>query len=173
MKSGHYTYIWQRPNWPSWQFDLASLAAPLAAVSRVQGELFGRLADVGLALRDQAALSALTEDVVQTSAIEGEALDVQSVRSSVARWLGVDIGALAPVDRHVDGVVAMVLDATTANALPLTAERLFGWHAALFPTGYSGLHRIEVGQWRTDAEGPMQVVSGENNRTAAHVRQLT
>lgn len=168
MNSGNYTYIWQRPDWPDWQFDLARLAAPLAAVSRAQGELFGRLADVGLALRDQAALSALTEDVVQTSAIEGETLDVESVRSSVARRLGVDIGALAPVDRHVDGVVAMVLDATGASQTPLTAERLFGWHAALFPTGYSGLHRIEVGRWRTDAEGPMQVVSGPHHRRRVH-----
>ena len=168
MNSGKYTYIWQRPDWPRWRFDLAALATPLAAVSRVQGELFGRLADVGLALRDQAALSALTEDVVQTSAIEGETLDVQSVRSSVARRLGVDIGALAPVDRHVEGVVEMVLDATGASQEPLTAERLFGWHAALFPTGFSGLNRIEVGQWRTDAEGPMQVVSGPHQRRQVH-----
>ena len=101
-----------------------------------------RLADVGMALRNQVSLSALTEDVVKTSEIEGEQLDVNSVRSSIARRLGVDIGALAPVDRNVEGVVEMVLDATAHCDAPLTAECLFGWHAALFPTEYSGLRRI-------------------------------
>ena len=109
----------------------------MAEVSRAQGLLMGRLADVGMALRDQASLAALTEDVVKTSEIEGEQLNAESVRSSIARRLGVDIGALAPVDRHVEGVVEMVLDATANCDAPLTAERLFGWHAALFPTGYS------------------------------------
>jgi len=128
----------------------------------------GRLADVGMTLRDQASLAALTEDVVKTSEIEGEVLDVQSVRSSIARRMGVDMGAVAPVDRHVEGVVEMVLDATTQAAAPLTAERLFGWHAALFPTGYTGMTRIAVGQWRTDAEGPMQVVSGHLGKRKVH-----
>ena len=120
------------------------------------------MAELGLAQRDQATLQALTQEVITTSAIEGEALNLDVVRSSVARRLGVDIGALAPSDRHVDGVVDMVLDATQHHAEPLTAERLFGWHAALFPTGYSGHLRIKVGQWRNDAAGPMQVVSGQN-----------
>src|SRR5690606_11701141 len=111
MKYGEY--IWQSPHWPDWRYDLAALAEPLAAVSRAQGLLLGRLADVGMALRDEASLAALTEDVVQTSAIEGETLNVASVRSSVARRLGVDIGALAPTDRHVDGIVDMILDATS------------------------------------------------------------
>src|SRR5690606_21491954 len=106
----------------------------------------------------------LTEDVVKTSAIEGEQLDTQSVRSSIARRLGVDIGALAPVDRNVEGVVEMVLDATLRCDAPVTAERLFGWHAALFPTGYSGMHKINVGAWRDDGNGPMQVVSGPIGR---------
>jgi Fic family protein len=113
----------------------------MAEVSRAQGLLMGRLADVGMALRDQASLAALTEDVVKTSEIEGEQLNVESVRSSIARRLGVDIGALAPVDRHVEGVVEMVLDATANCHAPVSRERLFGWHAALFPTGYSGLPR--------------------------------
>jgi len=160
MSSGDCTYIWQHPNWPQWRYDLAALAQPLADVSRAQGLLLGRLTDVGMALRDQASLSALTEDVLKTSEIEGEQLNAQSVRSSIARRLGVDIGALAPVDRHVDGVVDMVLDATAQSHAPLTAQRLFGWHAALFPTGYSGLSPIRVGAWRNDASGPMQVVSG-------------
>ncbi|WP_338035900.1 DUF4172 domain-containing protein [Halochromatium roseum] len=131
--------IWQHKDWPNWRHDLAELAEPLARVSRAQGLLLGRLADVGLTLRDQAQLEALTNDIVKTSAIEGELLDAASVRSSVARRLGVDIGALAPVDRHVEGLVEMVLDATANAQAPVTRERLLGWHAALFPTGYSGL----------------------------------
>ncbi|MBV2204609.1 MAG: DUF4172 domain-containing protein, partial [Pseudomonas sp.] len=168
MKSGDYKYIWQASDWPNWHFDLAGLAGPMAEVSRAQGLLMGRLADVGMALRDQASLVALTEDVVKTSEIEGEQLNFESVRSSIARRLGVDIGALAPVDRHVEGVVEMVLDATANCQAPVTRERLFGWHAALFPTGYSGLSRIKVGGWRDDASGPMQVVSGPIGRQRVH-----
>jgi Fic family protein len=168
MNSGENLYIWQADDWPGWRYNLSALAQPLADVSRAQGALLGRLADVGLALRDQASLAALTDDVVKTSEIEGELLDVALVRSSIARRLGLDIGALAPVDRHVDGVVEMVLDATSRSGEPLTAERLFGWHAALFPTGYSGLSKIDVGRWRDDAAGPMQVVSGPVNRRKVH-----
>lgn len=168
MKSGDYKCIWQAADWPDWRFDLAKLAAPMAEASRAQGLLMGRLADVGMALRDQASLAALTEDVVKTSEIEGESLNVESVRSSIARRLGVDIGALAPVDRHVEGVVEMVLDATANSRAPVTKERLFGWHAALFPTGYSGLSKINVGTWRDDASGPMQVVSGPIGRRRVH-----
>lgn len=164
----HGEYIWQSPHWPDWQYNLATLAEPLAAVSRAQGLLLGRLADVGMVLRDEASLAALTEDVVQTSAIEGETLNVASVRSSVARRLGVDIGALAPIDRHVEGIVDMVLDATSNAMASLTTERLFGWHAALFPTGYSGISTIRVGGWRDDATGPMQVVSGSIGREKVH-----
>ena len=156
------TYLWQRPDWPQWRFDAAALAAPLAEVHRAQGHLAGRMADLGLAQRDQATLQVLTQEVITTSAIEGELLDLDAVRSSVARKLGLDIGALAPSDRHVDGVVDVVLDATRHFDQPLTPERLFGWHAALFPTGYSGRTRITVAAWRTDASGPMQVVSGQN-----------
>ncbi|QAU35115.1 Fic family protein [Janthinobacterium sp. 17J80-10] len=168
MKSGDKLYIWQADDWPHWRYDLAALANPLAEVSRAQGLLLGRLTDVGLALRDQASLAVLTDDVVKTSAIEGEQLNVESVRSSIARRLGVDIGALAPVDRHVDGVVDMVLDATGQAQAPLTRERLFGWHAALFPTGYSGLAQIRTGAWRDDANGAMQVVSGPLHRQRIH-----
>ena len=168
MNGGDYTYIWQASDWPSWRYDLAALAQSLAGVSRAQGLLMGRLADVGMALRDQASLSALTEDVIKTSEIEGEQLNVESVRSSIARRLGVDIGALAPVDRHVEGVVEMVLDATANCNAGVTRDRLFGWHAALFPTGYSGLVRINVGDWREDTTGPMQVVSGPLGRQRMH-----
>ena len=169
MNSGEYTYIWQASDWPAWRYDLAALAGALAEASRAQGLLTGRMADVGMALRDQASLAALTEDVLKTSEIEGEHLNVASVRSSIARRLGVDIGALAPVDRHVEGVVEMVLDATANRDAPVTRERLFAWHAALFPTGYSGLARITVGGWRDDANGPMQVVSGPVGRQRVHV----
>lgn len=168
MNSGDCKYIWQASDWPNFRYDLARLAGLLAEVSRAQGLLLGRLADVGMGLREQANLAALTEDVVKTSAIEGERLDAASVRSSIARRLGVDIGALSPVDRHVEGVVDMVLDATANCAAPVTRERLFGWHAALFPTGYSGLSRIKVGGWRDDAHGPMQVVSGPVGRQRVH-----
>jgi Fic family protein len=168
MNCGDCTYIWQNPDWPHWRYDAAALAQLLEAVSRAHGVLLGRLSDVGVSLRDQASLAALTAEVVKTSEIEGERFDVQSVRSSIARRLGVDIGALAPVDRHVDGVVDMVLDATANCDLPVTRERLFGWHAALFPTGYSGLSKIGVGGWRDDAHGPMQVVSGPIGRQRVH-----
>ena len=168
MKSGDYTYIWQAKDWPNWRYELESLVHRLADVSHAQGKLMGRLADVGATLRGQASLSTLTDDVVKTSEIEGEQLDVGSVRSSIARRIGVDIGALAPVDREVEGVVDMVLDATSNCSAPLTRDRLFGWHAGLFPTGYSGLSRIKVGGWRNDASGAMQVVSGPVGRQRVH-----
>ncbi|UPG88516.1 Fic family protein [Luteibacter aegosomaticola] len=168
MRSGEYTYIWQRDDWPTWRYDQARLAGPLAEVSLAQGRLLGRLADVGMALRSEASLAALTDDVVKSSAIEGEHLDVASVRSSIARHLGVEIGALAPVDRHVEGVVDMILDATLHSDETLTTARLHAWHTALFPTGYSHLTRVRVGAWRDDAKGPMQVVSGPMHRHTVH-----
>lgn len=168
MICGDYKYLWQAPDWPCWQYDLAALVGPMAEVSRAQGLLLGRVLDIGTSLRDQASLMALTEDVVKTSEIEGEQLNVASVRSSIARRLGVDVGALAPVDRHVEGVVEMVLDATANCQVTVTRDRLFGWHAALFPTGYSGLSRIRVAGWRDDASGPMQVVSGPVGRQKVH-----
>ncbi len=162
------TYLWQCPDWPQWRYDAAALAGPLAQLHRAQGELVGRMAHLGLAQRDLATLQVLTQEVITTSAIEGETLNLEAVRSSIARKLGVDIGALAPADRHVDGVVDMVLDATQQHAQPLTAERLFGWQAALFPTGFSGRLRIQAGNWRNDAAGPMQVVSGPVDREKVH-----
>ncbi|WP_410499172.1 Fic family protein [Chitinibacter sp. S2-10] len=168
MNSGDYKYIWQYSDWPNWHYDLAELANPLADVCRAQGMLLGRLSDVGMSLRDQASLQILTEDVLKTSEIEGEHFDVSTVRSSIARRLGVDIGALAPTDRHVEGVVEMVLDATTRSAEALTLSRLFGWHAALFPTGFSGMSSIRVGEFRADEHGPIQVVSGPIGRQKIH-----
>ncbi len=131
---------------------------------RAQGQLASRMAALGLAQREEATLQVLTQEVITTSAIEGENLQLDTVRSSVARKLGLDIGVqydnMAPSDRYVDGMVEVVLDATQNFAQALSPERLFGWHAALFPTGYSGRVRISVAQWRTDASGPMEVVSG-------------
>ena len=168
MKSGDKRYIWQQNGWPHWVYDHHRLVVALAEVHLAQGHLRGRMHDLGLEARDRATLRVLTDDVLKTSEIEGEKLDADSVRSSIARRLGVDIGALAPVDQHVDGVVDMVLDATQRHNVALTAERLFGWHAAMFPTGYSGLTKIRVGQWRDDAQGPMQVVSGPMYRQRVH-----
>ena len=161
-------YIWQQADWPAFRHDAAALADPLAQVHRAQGRLLGLLAEVGATQRALANLQVLAHEVVKTSEIEGEKLNLASVRSSIARRMGVDIGALAPTDRHVEGVVDMVLDATSRFDTPLTAERLFGWHAALFPTGYSGMTPIRTGDWRDDASGPMQVVSGPHGRETVH-----
>jgi Fic family protein len=161
-------YVWKQENWPDLTWDSAQLAPLLAQVSREQGRLLGRMQDLGFELRREAQLSTLTEDVVRSSEIEGEKLDSDQVRSSIARRLGMEVGGLVAADRAVEGVVELMLDATTNYAQPLTADRLFGWHAALFPTGRSGLHKITVGDWRTDSGGPMQVVSGPIGRQKVH-----
>jgi len=161
-------YIWEQKNWPHLTWDSGRLAASLGQVSRDQGRLLGRMQGLGFELRREAQLSTLTEDVVRSSEIEGEKLDSGQVRSSIARRLGMEVGGLVPADRNVEGVVEMMLDATTNYAQPLIADRLFGWHAALFPTGRSGLHKITVGDWRTDRGGPMQVVSGPIGRQKVH-----
>lgn len=140
----------------------------LAAVRHRQGRLVGRMEALGLSLRSEAVLETLTSEAVTSGAIEGEVLDREQVRSSLARRLGLDIGALAPADRHIEGVVEMMLDATQRYADPLSEERLCSWHAALFPTGRSGMTRITTGAWRTDRTGPMQVVSGPVGRERVH-----
>lgn len=162
------TYIHELRGWPDLTWSADRLAAPLATVRHAQGRLLGRMEGLGFQLREEAVLHSLTEDVLKTSEIEGEVLDRDQVRSSIARRLGMDIGALVPADRDVDGVVEMMLDATQNFSAPLTAERLFGWHAALFPSGRSGMHKITVGAWRTDRDGPMQVVSGPIGRERLH-----
>ncbi len=167
MESVH-DYIWQHPHWPDWTYSLEELALLLNQVHHRQGLLLGRMHDLGMDVQQQAQLRALTEDVLKTSAIEGEQLNTQSVRSSLARRLGVEIGALAPIDRHVEGVVEMVLDATAHFNQPLTESRLFGWHAALFPTGYSGMSKIQVAQYRDDRLGAMQVISGRIGHEKVH-----
>jgi Fic family protein len=161
-------YIWESQAWPTFTWQNDPLAGPLAHAAREQGRLLGKMEALGFSLRNEAHLRTLTEDVVKSSEIEGEKLDGEQVRSSIARRLGLDIGALVPADRHVEGVVELMLDATSNYGQPLTAERLFGWHAALFPTGHSGLQKITVGQWRDDGNGPMQVVSGPIGRQKIH-----
>lgn len=162
------TYIHELADWPRFRWDHERLAAPLAAVRHHQGRLVGRMEGLGFQLRAEAVLQSLTEEVLKSSEIEGERLDREQVRSSIARRLGMDIGALAPVDRNVEGVVEMMLDATQNYPAPLTEERLFSWHAALFPTGRSGMTQITVGAWRTTESGPMQVVSGPIGREHVH-----
>jgi Fic family protein len=161
-------YIHDLKDWPKFRWNHERLAEQLAAVRHRQGRLIGRMESLGFALRAEATLQTLTEDVLKSSEIEGEVLDKEQVRSSIARRLGMDIGALTLADRHVEGVVEMMLDATQKFDEPLTVERLFDWHASLFPTGRSGMSRIAVGKWRDDSKGPMQVVSGPVGRERVH-----
>ncbi len=160
--------IWELPNWPKFRWDDARLIEPLGIAHRKEGRLVGSMARLGFDLKLTAEVEAITEEALKTSEIEGEILSRESVRSSVARRLGVPEAALAPEDRRVEGIVEITLDATKKFAQPLTRERLFGWHAALFPTGYSGMRRVKVGGWREDADGPMQVVSGPMGREKVH-----
>jgi Fic family protein len=162
------TYIHELDNWPKFRWDEKLIGKKLAELRLRQGRLLGRMEMLGFAPREEAVLRTLTADVIKTSEIEGEKLDHDQVRSSLARRLGIDIGALAPADRNVDGVVEMLLDATQNYTKPLTEDRLFGWHAALFPTGRSGMHKIVVGNWRDDTDAPMQVVSGPIAREKVH-----
>src|SRR6266702_6826582 len=162
------TYIHEKPDWPQFQWSPDKLATRLAEVRHKQGRLLGQMESLGFDLKAEASLQTLTEDVVKSSEIEGEILDRNQVRSSIARRLGIDIGALTPVERNVEGVVDMTLDATQKYDQPITAERLFGWHAALFPTGRSGMLKIVVGGWRTEQSGAMQVVSGPVGREHVH-----
>lgn len=161
-------YIHHLPDWPSFRWLPDHLLDPLARIRYRQGRLLGRMETLGFDLSQRAVLDTLTEDVVTSSRIEGEILDRQQVRSSVARRLGIDAGGLANVDRGVDGAVELMLDATGRYSEPLTRDRLFGWHASLFPTGRSGMRRIAVGRWRDDRSGPMQVVSGSIGRERVH-----
>jgi len=161
-------YVHQLKDWPRFTWNQERLAQALAGVRYRQGRMIGHMEALGFELRQEAVLSTLAEDVVKSTEIEGEKLDAAQVRSSIARRLGIDIGALKPADRAVEGVVEMMLDATRHYSQPLTAERLFGWHASLFPAGRSGLIRIAAGAWRDDRAGPMRVVSGPIGREHAH-----
>src|ERR1700676_1227132 len=161
-------YVHERQHWPQFSWDRERLAEPLAAARHIQGRLIGHMEALGFSLRQEAVLQTLTADVLKSSEIEGEKLDAEQVRSSIARRLGMDIGALKPADRHVEGVVEMMLDATRHYDEALTSERLFSWHASLFPTGRSGMTKIRTGAWRDDSTGAMEVVSGPIGKEKVH-----
>lgn len=161
-------YIYQHNDWPAFTWDTEVLLPKVGEVRLRQGRILGTMQAVGFEVREHTMLDALTQDITKSSEIEGERLNVDQVRSSIARRLGIDIEGSVPTERHVEGVVEMMLDATQKFEESLTAERLFGWHAALFPTGRSGMHKITVAGWRTPEAGPMQVVSGPMGREKVH-----
>jgi Fic family protein len=161
-------YIHQLPEWPHFQWDTEALADLLAQTRHRQGRLLGRMESLGFSLQKEAELRTLTLDVIKSSEIEGERLNPDQVRSSIARRLGMDAGGAQPADRHIEGVVEMMLDATQNFEKPLEADRLFGWHSAMFPTSRSGMRKIIVGAWRDDAHGPMQVASGPVGKEKVH-----
>lgn len=161
-------YIHELKSWPSFIWDKDRLALKLEQVRLKQGRLIGKMERLGFRTKEEAVLQTLTEDILKTSEIEGEVLDRNQVRSSIARKLGMDIVGLVKSERSVEGVVEMMLDATQKYKAPLTAERLFAWHAALFPTGRSGMAKILVGKWRDDSNGPMQVISGPIGKSKIH-----
>lgn len=160
-------YIWQQTDWPDFTWDDAKLSYKLGRVRGLQGRLVGRMSALGFDLKNSAMLDALTADITKSSEIEGEILNVDQVRSSVARHLGIEIEGLPEADRYIDGVVQVMIDATQNYMQPLTAERFFNWHAALFPTGRSGVYKITVADWRQGAE-PMQVISGAMGKEKIH-----
>lgn len=159
------TYIYQHKNWPHFTWDDTAINILFGEVRNLQGRIAGQMSAVGFSTKEETSLTTLTLDVVKSSEIEGETLNEQQVRSSIARRLGIDVAGLVPADRNVEGVVDMMLDATQNYVQPLTENRLFGWHAALFPTGHSGMYKIEVGQYRT---GVMQIVSGAMGKERVH-----
>ncbi|MHC4792130.1 MAG: Fic family protein [Planctomycetota bacterium] len=162
-------YIWQRPSWPEFRWDNAALLKLLGVSRFQQGSLLTQMKELGFEVRQQARAEVLIEEALKTSEIEGERLDPNAVRSSVARRLGLPKAGMASTkNQQADGVVQILLDATLNFEQELTAERLFGWHAALFPTGYSGLHKIRVASWRDDRDGPMRVVSGPIGHEKIH-----
>ena len=161
-------YIYQQKNWPNFNWDNEKLLPLLGKVRNLQGKLVGKMESLGFELRNEAVLETLTLDVIKTTEIEGELLNAEQVRSSIARKLGMTISGLISSDRNVDGIVDMMLNATQEYNIPLTQERLFDWHFSLFPTGRSGMYKIKVGNWRDDATGPMQVVSGALGKEKIH-----
>lgn len=149
-------YIWQQEGWPVFTWDNEELACMLGKVHTLQGKLAGQISMLGFDLTNKAQLDTLTADITQSSEIEGEILNQEQVRSSIARHLGIDMEGLPEANRYIDGVVQVMIDAIRNYQEPLTAGRLFDWHAALFPTGRSGMYRITVANWRQGTE-PMQI----------------
>jgi len=161
-------YIHEFKAWPNFNWDDQLLTEKLGRVNYTMGMIMGQMSAAGFKQKEEAILKTLTLDVTKSSAIEGELLNAEKVRSSIARRLGIEVAGMVPSDRQTDGVVEMMLDATQNFNLPLTAERLYGWHSSLFPSGRSGLQKIKVGDWRNDEIGPMQVVSGSMGREKVH-----
>ncbi len=161
-------YIHQLENWPNFRWKTEEILGLLSEVRNLQGRLIGRMDSLGFELRNESFLDTITLDVLKSSEIEGEILNPEQVRSSVARKLGLEFAGAVDSDRNVDGVVEMMLDATQKYHQPLSADRLFDWHAALFPTGRSGIRKITIADWRKDSTGPMQVVSGSMGREKVH-----
>jgi len=161
-------YIYKNQNWPNFTWNNEKVLEVLLPTKLAQGLLLGKMNALGFELKEEAVLNILTQDIIKSSEIEGEILDKEQVRSSVARRLGFDVGGGIHVDRNIEGVVETMLDATQHYNLVLTKDILIGWHASLFPTSYSGMHKIEVGQFRDDKNGPMQVVSGAISKEKVH-----
>jgi Fic family protein len=161
-------FIHQHDNWPNFTWNADNIVNLLGEARNLQGRLIGKMESLGFELRSEATLDTLTLDVLKTSEIEGEYLNPDQVRSSIARRLGMEIAGSVDSDRNIDGVVEMMIDATQNSFEPLTADRLFNWHAALFPSGRSGMNKITVADWRKDTTGPMQVVSGVMGKEKVH-----
>ncbi|MBP7038819.1 MAG: Fic family protein [Bacteroidales bacterium] len=161
-------YIHEREDWTDFTWDNEKVMIKFGEARNQQGRLLGRMESLGFDLQNEAVLNTLTLDVIKSLEIEGELLEIQQVRSSIARKLGIDIAGAVESERHVDGIVEMMLDATQKYDMPLTKNRLFGWHAALFPSGWSNLNKITVAGWRKDTTGPMQVVSGPMGKEKVH-----
>lgn len=161
------TYIWQQNKWPDFTWNDSKLSYKLGRVRSLQGKLVGKMSVLGFDLKNSVMLDALTADITKSSEIEGEILNIDQVRFSVARHLGIEIEGIPEADRYIDGVVQVMIDATQNYMQPLTDERLFNWHAALFPTGRSGAYKITVANWRQGSE-PMQVISGAMGKEKIH-----
>lgn len=162
-------YIYEYDNWPAFTWRERAIDKVFGEVRHLQGKILGEMAALGFSLKEDAILSTLSTEVVKSSEIEGELLNFEQVRSSIARQLGINTGGLEPGSRYIEGVVEMMLDATQNYNKPLTHKRLYGWHSALFPTGYSGAHKIETGRYRS---GAMQVVSGAMGKEKVHYEAI-
>ena len=161
-------YLYNNQNWPIFEWNSEKLLPLLAYVRNRQGKLIGKMGALGFELQNEANLEILTIEILKSTEIEGEFLDRDQVRSSIARRLGLDISGLVYSERNVDGIVDLMLDASKKYDKELTKERLFSWHASLFPAGQSGMHKIITGNWRDDSTGPMQVVSGALGKEKVH-----
>lgn len=161
-------YIHEKDNWPNFTWNEKLVSKKLAETRNLQGRLLGKMESLGFDLQDEAVLNTITLEIVKSSEIEGEILDLEQVRSSVARRLGIALAGAIESERHIDGIVEMMLDATQHYDLPITKDRLFGWHSSLFPTGWSNMHKITVADWRKDTTEPMQVISGAMGKEKIH-----